>query len=250
MELTVIDVLTNEVIIEFSNNEGWSENLRNFLQEISNPLVIDIIMKYSGLKANTLYQTIQDDYIAYLLYNKLSNEIERIYSALTIQYTPKYNYYRNIGERNTGTDTHTYNGQDRSVLSGSDTTTSTDNLDIDNNIIKDNSKISNTTYDSSDDNGFRPVSKQENEYNDHSDYDDQFTSTTQYGKTDTITYGKSLTMQYGRNVSTEIEGNNGIYPFPDLIKKEYDLRMKHKLFETIENLLVREVSAGVWITDN
>ena len=250
MELTVTDVLTNEVIIEFSNNAGWSENLRNFLQDISNPLVIDIIMKYSGLKANTLYQTIQDDYIAYLLYNKLSNEIERIYSALTIQYTPKYNYYRKIGEKNSGADNHIYGGQDASSLSGSDTTSNIDDLDIDNNIIKDNSKISNTTYDSSDDNGFRPVSKQENEYNDHSDYVEQFVSTMEYGKTDTMYYGKTLKMQYGRNVSTEIEGNNGIYPFPDLIKKEYDLRMKHKLFETIESLIVREVSAGVWITDD
>lgn len=250
MELTVIDVLTNEVIIEFSNNEGWSENLRSFLQDISNTLVIDIIMKYSGLKANNLYQTMQDDYIAYLLYNKLSNEIERIYSALTIQYTPKYNYYRKIDEKNTGDDNHIYGGQDASSLSGSDTTSNIDDLDIDNNTIKDNSKISNTTYDSSDDNGFRPVSKQENEYNDHSDYVEQFVSTTEYGKTDTMYYGKTLKMQYGRNVSTEIEGNNGIYPFPDLIKKEYDLRMKHKLFETIENLIVREVSAGVWITDN
>ena len=53
-------------------------------------------------------------------------------------------------------------------------------------------------------------------------------------------------MQFGRNVDTTIEGSNGIYPFPDLIKKEYDLRMKHQLFDTIINLLVKQVSSGVW----
>lgn len=248
--MTVNEVLTHPVIVNLCANEGWSRDLSTYLQSISISISTEIQIRYDKLLALDEFEEYVESeaeiFIADYIYDRISNEVERIYQALTIQYTPKYNYYRNISEENTGEDSHLYGGTDSDRLSGTDNTQSTDSLDIDNNTVKDNSTFSSNTYDSADAQGLRPTDKQENEYQTHEDYEERYNTQTTYGKTNTTTYGKTLRMTYGRNVSTSIEGNNGIYPFPDLIKKEYDLRMKHKLFDTIVSLIVKSVSSGVW----
>lgn len=248
--MTVNEVLSHPVIVNLCNNDGWSENLSSYLRNVSISISTEIEIRYNKLLALEDFEEYvergAEEFIADYIFDRINNEVERIYQALTIQYNPKYNYHRDIFERNTGEDSHLYGGSDSDKLGGTDNTHSMDSLDIDNTTVKDNSTFSTNTYDSADEQGLRPTNKQENEYQTHDDYEEVYNTQTTYGKTNTTTYGKTLRMTYGRNVSTTIEGNNGIYPFPDLIKKEYDLRMKHKLFDTIVSLIVKSVSSGVW----
>lgn len=248
--MTVNEVLSLPVIVNLCNNTGWTSDLSTYLQSVSVSISTEIEIRYDKLLALDdfeEYLEVQgEEFVADYIFNRISNEVERIYQALTIQYNPKYNYHRDISERNTGEDSHLYGGTDSDGLSGTDNTHSSDSLDVDNTTVKDNSIFSSNTYDSANSEGLRPTDKQENEYQTHEDYEEVYNTQTTYGKTKTTTYGKTLRMTYGRNVSTSIEGNNGIYPFPDLIKKEYDLRMKHKLFDTIVSIIVKSVSSGVW----
>ena len=248
--MTVNEILTHPVIVNFCNNTGWSENLSTYLDEICLSLSVEIEMRYDKLIAldglERLITEHSEEFIAGYIYDRTHNEIERIFQALTVQYNPKYNYYRTITENNTGEDNHIYGGSDSENAGGHDSTHSTDSLDVDTETLKDESLNSQNVYDDATENGLRPTDKQENQYQVHDDYEEVLDTRTDYGKSNTIRFGKTLKMQFGRNVNTSIEGNNGIYPFPDLIKKEYDLRMKHKLFETFIMIIVGSVSSGVW----
>ena len=251
--MKVNEILSHAVIVNFCNNVGWTQDFSAYLQESATSISTEIELRYDKLIALDGLERYLDEhdeqFVADYIYDRTHNELEKIFKALIIQYNPKYNYYREILEHNTGEDAHVYSGTDRDVLGGQDSTHSTDSLDVDTNTIKDESLNSQNVYDDATENGLRPTDKQENDYQAHDDYEEVFDTRTNYGKTSSTTYGKTLTMEYGRNVSTTIEGINGIYPFPDLIKKEYDLRMKHKLFETIIMFLVNTVSSGVWEID-
>lgn len=244
----VPEILSTYALTELSY-KPWSEDLSAFFKDNVHTMALIIETKYERLLAlkhfyeHGLMLSVE---IADMLYLTLSNEIERIYTALTLEYNAKYNYYRNILEENSGENNNTYSGSDQQKFTGNDKTNTHDSLDVDNNVTTDDNTISSNTYDTASIEGLRPISKDEHRYNDHMDYEDEINTNVTYGKIITDEYGKKLNMKFGRKVDTKIEGNNGIYPFPDLIKKEYDLRLKHRLCDTIISLLVKEVSSGVW----
>lgn len=248
MMITVNDVLSTSVIESFTSNLGWSTDLKSYLSSISKSILIYVNLNFDTLKALDSYEKLLDypNEISQYLYDKTSNEIERIYSALTAEYNPMYNYHRTIIEKNSGSNTNKYSGTDTESVSGKDNTVVKDDLTVNNAVNSDSTTVSENTFDEATVDGFRPTSKSESTYGDTENYDGNTDTTVNYGKNIDTTYGRNLEMQFGRNVETNIDGTNGIFPYPDLIRKEYDLRMTKRLFETIVNLLVSNVSCGVW----
>ncbi len=249
---TVPEILDSVVIGFYCTNGDWDLDVSDFLISCCNSISKDIAIQYDGLIAlKTIAKVYENDKtgLAQYLFDKTNNEVSKIFKALTVQYNPKYNYYRNIYEVNSGENSNVYSGTDTLTNSGTDTTTLTDDLDVDESVTKNETVNSNNTYDSATVEGFRPTNKSENEYQSHEDYNENVTTEKEYGKVETQEYGKVLTTNFGRSKNTEIEGNNGIHPFPDLIKKEFDLRTKHELFRSIVNIIVEQVSAGVWLDE-
>lgn len=247
--MTVPEIITKDVIESFVSRD-WASPLDVYLTDIADTILISINVRYKKLIAlDTLY-----DYshmsVADYLYFTTKNEIERIFQALIVQYNPKFTYDRTIQEINSGENNNTYSGSDNESLSGSDVTTSTDNLDVTSENIEDESTAFKNTYDSNTIAGMRPTDKVEAKYKSTEDYDESYNNQIVYGKHTLTQYGKALKTTFGRTVNTRIEGTNGVYPFPDLIAKEYGLRVKYELFNTIVDSLVKRVSAGVWDYDD
>lgn len=250
--MLIPELLDESMLVDIAS-KPWKDDVRLYLGGIHVMMANYILVNYDNLVVLSGYEKMmkQQDYkkIADIIYLKLKNEIEKIYDALTLEYKVKFNYYRSIIEKNEGQNDNVYGGNDVKETSGSDNTEIRDSLDVDNDVKVSESTISRNTYDTSNEGGLRPITKENQKYTDHEDYEGNTNTTTNYGRVVTDKYGKTLSMKFGRIVDTEIEGNNGIYPYPDLIKKEYDLRMKHQLFVTIVDLFVKEVSSGVWNFD-
>lgn len=250
--LMINDVLNEEVISLYTTNSLWSIELRGYLSSIAYSINTAITIEYSGLVALNTYESIIDkpNAISQYLYDSTSNEIERIYKALTSEYNPINNYHRTINEKNTGSNNNIYSGTDIEKTNGTDTTNVKDDLIINNTVKNDSTTVSENTYDSANVNGLRPTGKSESEYSDTNEYDGTTDTTVTYGKSIDTTYGRNLEMKFGRNVDTEIDGTNGIFPYQDLISKEYNLRIKKRLFETVIYFLISKVSSGVWHSTN
>lgn len=249
--IMVNDVLSDTVITSFTSNDGWSSDLKNYLLSISDSISTHITLQYDDLRALDSYEVLltKPNVISQYLYDKTCNEVERIYSALTAQYNPMYNYHRTITEKNSGSNNNIYSGTDTESYSGKDAVNVKDDLTVNNTINKDVTTVSKNTYDKATNDGFRPTDKSDSEYSDTEKYDGTTDTTTTYGKSVDFKFGKNLEMKFGRSTNTEIDGTNGIYPYPDLIKKEYDLRMSKKLFDTVIMLLVNVVTYGVWTNE-
>lgn len=254
MMSTVPDILVEGVFnayAQMSSTQGRPD-VAKFVLEMKTLLPFHIKAKYSNLGILEIYESLvghDTAIVGYTLYDRLHNEIERIYDALTAEYKIQYNYYRKIAEINSGNNKNIYGGTDTESFTGSDSVNGNDNVTTGTDVTKDETTGSRNTYDRADLPGFRPIEKAEHLYKDSGSYNESYNYTTEYGKVKTDTFGKTLDMEFGRKVDTEIEGNNGIYPYPDLIEKEYVLRIKRRLTDTILDLFVREVSSGVWITE-
>lgn len=245
---TIPELLTQEVMNELAG-KLWSTELSNFFRDYSDLFVMDFQSRYDDLLANPYFDNYHSSFIATYIFAKIRNEVEKLYKALTIQYSPIYNYYRHILEENTGTDTHEKTGSDSTSASGSDSQSYSGAIHESNVIDTSDSTVSSTTYDNATIQGFRPHTKEENNYSDHSDNTMNYNNILTHGKTDTTTYGSVLDMTYGRNVETTIEGINGIFTYQDLIIKEYKLRIEAPLFDTVLDLIVKTVSLGLFKED-
>lgn len=245
--IKVTEVLTPIVVASYTSNINWSDDVRNYLTSISNSIIVHINLQYGDLMALNTFEPLlsQQNSIAQYLFDLTHNEFEKIFKALTVNYDPKHNYHRTISEKNTGSNTNKYSGTDTEKVGGKDTTNVKDGLTVsskanDINTIKEN------TYDEANVQGFRPTMQSNSDYSSSETYNGTTDTTVDYGKSVDTTYGRNLEMQFGRNVDTEIDGTNGIFPYPDLIRKEYDLRIIKQLFDTVIHILINAVSCGVW----
>lgn len=242
---TIPEILTQGVMNELTN-KFWSSDLKNFFRDNSDMFVMDFNARYFDLLANPYFDDFHDSFVASYIYSKIQNEVERIFLALTQKYNPIYNYYRHILEENTGKDTHEKTGADETTTTGTDSQNYSGGISEENQVLTSDSTISNTTYDNATELGFKPHTKQEDNYRDKSNQTMNYTNRLTHGKTDTTTYGSILDMIYGRNVETDIEGINGIFAYQDLIIKEYKMRIEMPLFNTISDLIVQTVSLGLY----
>ena len=228
-------------------NQLWTNNdLKNFLSEKADMFVIDFASRYDDLLANSYFDNMHYTFVSNYVFGKIQNEVEKLFVALTKQYSPIYNYYRHIQETNSGTDTHEKTGSDEMATTGADSQSYSGTISESSAIDTSESVVSSTTYDNATEQGFKPHTKEENNYSDHSNNSMSYLNTLTHGKTDTATYGSVLDMTYGRQVETEIEGINGIFSYQDLIVKEYKLRIEAPLFDTISTLIIKTVSAGIF----
>lgn len=246
--MMVTDILTQEVLNSFCGSALWSNDLRTYLSGNSDMFWMHIGIYYKNLYAID-FPSLAPSWIGSYLMTRLRNEFEKIFVALTWQYKPYYNYYRNIIERNTGADSNVYEGSDTVDHSGTDEYKGTENKHGSEGtaVGKPASEIQfASTYDDTNQQTMKPTVRSENQYEikdeSHRGYSDSLT----HGESIQTTYGKTLTMNFGRNVNTEIEGINGLFAPQDLIMKELVLRVRAKLFDIFVGMIVQCVSAGVW----
>lgn len=246
MSKYVTEILTQELIQEFCSNVAWSEAISPFMTSIADLLYLNITMNYDKLYALD-FSSYHPSFLGAYLFQTIHLEIERIYQALIYPYKPYFNYYRNIVEENSGNDLHTYDGSDSEAVSGQDGYTGSYNETTNQKTVKPTvDMLYNSTYDDTNIATMKPTTKSTEDYEIQNAVGANYNDTTKYGKTTTTTFGKTLDMEFGRRVDTTIEGLNGLFSFQDLARKEIILRMHYNLFDLIVQLLIKNVSLGVW----
>lgn len=246
MSKYVTEILTQEVIQQFCGNVAWSESIAPFMTSIADSLYLNILMNFDKLYAID-YSNYAPSFLASYLFQTVHLEIERVYQALIYPYKPYFNYYRNIVEENSGNDLHTYDGSDETTLSGSDNYDGSYNETTNQKTIKPTEDVLyNSTYDDTNIATMKPTTKSIENYEIQNAVGANYNDDITYGKVSTLEYGKTLDMEYGRRVDTTIEGLNGLFSFQDLARKEIILRMHYNLFDIIVQLLIKNISLGIW----
>lgn len=246
MSKYVTEILTQEVIHEFCSINTWSEAIAPFMSSIADPLYLNITMNFDKLYAMD-FSSYHASFLGAYLFQTVHLEIERVYQALIYPYKPYFNYYRNIVEENSGSDTHTYSGTDSEETSGQDGYTGSYNETTNQRTLTPTEDmLYNSTYDDTNVATMKPTAKTTENYDVQKAIGSNYNDTTTYGKTTDTTFGKVLDMDFGRRVDTTIEGLNGLFSFQDLAKKEIILRMHYNLFDLIVQLIIKNVSLGVW----
>ena len=246
MSKYVTEILTQEVIHEFCSINTWSEAIAPFMSSIADPLYLNITMNFDKLYAMD-FSSYHASFLGAYLFQTVHLEIERVYQALIYPYKPYFNYYRSIVEENSGSDTHTYSGTDEEKLSGEDRYNGSYNETTgQKTLTPTKDMLYNSTYDDTNVLTMKPTAKTTEEFDIQKAVGSNYKEATTYGKKSSLEYGKTLDMDFGRRVDTTIEGLNGLFSFQDLAKKEIILRMHYNLFDLIVQLIIKNVSLGVW----
>jgi len=249
MSKYVTEIVTQDVVQEFCSNAGWSEAIVPFMTSIADPLYLYIAMNFDKLYAMD-FSSYHASFLGAYLFQTVHLEIERVYQALIYPYKPYFNYYRSIVEENSGSDKHTYSGTDSEGTSGEDKYNGSYNETTNQKTLKPTQDmLYNSTYDDTNVATMKPTAKTTEDYDVQKAVGTNYKEATTYGKTTSTTFGKTLDMDFGRRVDTTIEGLNGLFSFQDLAKKEIILRMHYNLFDLIVQLIVKNVSLGVWDTE-
>lgn len=174
---------------------------------------------------------IDDETANVLVYARFSTSLERIAIALTKQYNPLHNVDVTEIETNSGTDSHTYGGQD-------DTSVTKSSQGVHYEQLHNSSLTSSSTFDNTSENDMKPVSKTEHQF--------ETQQNTNGSAVSKVEYGKTLDMDYGREIERTKQGNIGVMPTQNLLQLEYNTRLRMTLFDAIIRATVTTLSCGVW----
>lgn len=173
-------------------------------------LVIYIKLKFDGLIATNVFVGSVAQPGA-IVGRKYATSLNKIYNALVANYDPLAN--TDVVE------TEEKDGKDKNTRGGTDTST----------VVSSLSTHSATTFDS----GTQKPTGQT---------DSSGTSTIGYGRTDTLEYDTTITRRKS--------GNIGVMSTQELLEREYNLRLKYTFYDAIAKCIVKELSLGIWESDD
>lgn len=187
-------------------------SIKQFIGAEVENLALHVQLNYPNLKLlSTITEDMTESTLANYVYGRFGISLQKIYLALYTQYDALANTSVTETEAATGQDTVSKTGTDTSTVTNS---TSTHYA---------------TTFDN-------PSLERE-------------TGKTETDSTGTVDYGSTNTLGYGKTVTKTKNGNIGVMPTQDLVRLEYETRMRYRIFDAIITCVCICLSSGVWECD-
>ena len=199
-----------------------------FLTEYYKELAVHFIVNYSKLP---VLEYLPEEGLANIVAARYGHSLERIGLALYQSYNPLHNTDVEEKETNDGSDNHYYTGTDTNRVQRNHTK-------VDYNQLTNSALTSGSTYDDTDEDHMKPLSKTEHEFHTDQTTDNDGVATTEYGK--------NLEMEYGREVTKTKAGNIGVMPTQNLLELEYYTRLRMTLFDAVVRACCNTLGCGVW----
>lgn len=222
----------------FSNMSAMftlSSPIASFLAEYANELALHMKVYFNKLPVMEDLPKIYGTQLYKLVVARYGKSLERIAVALNQVYNPLHNYDMHEDVENSGEDNHTYGGTDTTDITNAEQHT-------DYSSTVNSSLTSGSTYDNTNVDEMKPISKTEHELT--TDTDVTSSSSSEIG------YGKTLQMEYGRTIATDRSGNIGTTPTQKLLEMEYYTRIRLTLFDAVVRACCNSLGCGVWSDDN
>lgn len=201
---------------------------RTFLTNNASSLAMHMQINYNKLP---VMDGLPSSGLEAYVFSRYGFNLERIAEALFQLYNPLYNTDVTENETNRGRDTHHYSGADTSRVQRAHSKTEYEQT-------KNTAVTSGSTYDDTNVDNMKPISKTKHEF--------KTEQTTDSDGVSTLEFGKELAMDYGRAIDKTKKGNIGVMPTQNLLQLEYYTRMRMTLFEAIVRACCNTFGCGVW----